>query len=49
MTKEEVDSAIQTAKKAQDMWRNITINERAEILYKAADILLGNIDELSKL
>ncbi|WP_434290595.1 NADP-dependent glyceraldehyde-3-phosphate dehydrogenase [Clostridium botulinum] len=49
MTKEEVDSAIQTAKKAQDMWRNITINERAEILYKAADILLGNIDELSKI
>lgn len=49
MTKEEVDTAVQTAKEAQKKWSNVTINERAEILYKAADILLSNIDELSEL
>ncbi|MBN1068093.1 NADP-dependent glyceraldehyde-3-phosphate dehydrogenase [Clostridium botulinum] len=49
MTKEEVDTAVQTAKEAQKKWNNITINERAEILYKASDILLENIDELSEL
>lgn len=49
MTKEEVDSAVQTAKEAQKRWKDITISERSEILYKAADILLRNIDELSEL
>ena len=49
MAKEEVDIAVQTAKEAQRKWKNTTIDERAEILYKAADILLGNIDELSEL
>ncbi|WP_315065745.1 NADP-dependent glyceraldehyde-3-phosphate dehydrogenase [uncultured Clostridium sp.] len=49
MIKEEVDIAVQTAKEAQKKWRNVTINERAEILYKASDILLENIDELSEL
>ncbi|SFB17092.1 NADP-dependent glyceraldehyde-3-phosphate dehydrogenase [Clostridium frigidicarnis] len=49
MTKEEVDSAVQTAKEAQKKWKDITISERSEVLYKAADILLRNIDELSEL
>lgn len=49
MAKEEVDIAVQTAKEAQRKWKNTTIHERAEILYKSADILLGNIDELSEL
>ncbi|NFS66306.1 aldehyde dehydrogenase family protein, partial [Clostridium botulinum] len=49
MTKEEVDIAVQTAKEAQKKWNKITINERAEILYKASDILLENMDELSEL
>ena len=49
MTKEEVDIAVQTAKEAQKKWKDTTVNERAEILYKAADILLENIDELSEL
>ncbi|AWK52584.1 NADP-dependent glyceraldehyde-3-phosphate dehydrogenase [Clostridium beijerinckii] len=49
MEREEVDIAVQTAKEAQRKWKNTTISERAEILYKAADILLKNIDELSEL
>lgn len=49
MTKEEVDIAVKTAKEAQRKWKDTTVNERADILYKAADILLENIDELSEL
>jgi glyceraldehyde-3-phosphate dehydrogenase (NADP+) len=49
MTKEEVDVAIETAKEAQKKWNNVTVNERADILYKAADIIIENIDELSSL
>ncbi|OOM16093.1 NADP-dependent glyceraldehyde-3-phosphate dehydrogenase [Clostridium saccharobutylicum] len=49
MTQEEVNIAIETAKEAQKKWRNITLNEKVKILYKSADILLENIDELSKL
>ncbi|AQR95719.1 NADP-dependent glyceraldehyde-3-phosphate dehydrogenase [Clostridium saccharoperbutylacetonicum] len=49
MTKEEVDFVISTAKKAQKDWSKVPINERAEILYKAADILVNNIDELAEI
>lgn len=49
MSKEEVDLAIETAKKAQKQWRNVTIDEKAEILYRAADILLKYIEELADL
>ncbi len=46
MSKEEVDLAIDTAKTAQKEWSKVPINERSEILYKAADILIKNSDEL---
>ena len=49
MTQEEVDIAVETAKEAQKKWKDVTVNQRAEILYRAADILLENIDELSEL
>ncbi len=49
MTKEEVDNAVHTAKQAQNRWKNVTVNEKAEILYKAAEILLNNIEELSEI
>ncbi|WP_294403553.1 NADP-dependent glyceraldehyde-3-phosphate dehydrogenase [uncultured Clostridium sp.] len=49
MTKEEVDFVIESAKNAQKQWRNVNTNERADILYKAADLLMENIDELSQL
>ncbi|HEX3077968.1 MAG TPA: NADP-dependent glyceraldehyde-3-phosphate dehydrogenase [Lachnospiraceae bacterium] len=49
MGKEEVDMAIETARVAQRKWRNVTIDEKSEILYKAADILLSYKEELSEL
>lgn len=49
MSKEEVDLAIETARIAQIGWRNVTIDEKAEILYKAAAILIENIDQISEI
>lgn len=49
MTKEEVDFVLKTSKEAQIEWKKIPINERAEILYKAADILLDHSDELAEI
>ena len=49
MTKEEVDFVLKTSKEAQIEWKKIPINERAEILYKAADILLAHSDELAEI
>lgn len=46
MSKEEVDKAIQGAKDAQKSWRDMPLNERCEILYKTADILLENQETL---
>lgn len=48
MIKEDVDLVIKTAKEAQKKWNSITISKRAEILYKAAELLLENIDELAE-
>jgi glyceraldehyde-3-phosphate dehydrogenase (NADP+) len=47
MTKEDVDHVIHSAKLAQKKWKLTTIDERAEILYRAAEILLQNTDELA--
>ncbi|WMJ88237.1 NADP-dependent glyceraldehyde-3-phosphate dehydrogenase [Anaerocolumna sp. MB42-C2] len=49
LTQEEADLAIQSAKAAFSSWRNVPLNERAEILYKAADILVEHIDRLTEL
>lgn len=49
MTKNEVDLAVQAAKEAQKDWKHVTIDEKAEILYHAADILLKNKEELAGL
>ena len=49
MTKEEVDHVIKVAKDAQRDWSKVPMSERAEILYKAADILLKNTDELTEI
>ncbi|MBU3102577.1 NADP-dependent glyceraldehyde-3-phosphate dehydrogenase [Clostridium gasigenes] len=48
MTKEDVDLVMKTAKEAQKKWNSVTISKRAEILYKAAELLLENIDELAE-
>lgn len=47
MTKEEVDFTIKNAKEAQISWKNVPVNKRAEILYKAADLLIEKVDEMS--
>jgi glyceraldehyde-3-phosphate dehydrogenase (NADP+) len=49
MSKEEVDFAINSAKEAQKNWRIVPVNERAEILYKAADILEREVEEISRI
>ncbi|MBE6053725.1 MAG: NADP-dependent glyceraldehyde-3-phosphate dehydrogenase [Clostridium sartagoforme] len=47
MTKGEVDFAINNAKEAQKSWKKVPVNKRAEILYKAADLLIEKVDEMS--
>lgn len=49
MTEEEVDFAINNAKEAQKSWKNVPVNKRAEILYKAADLLIEKADEMSNI
>lgn len=49
MSKEEVDYVIETSKKAQKEWNRVPLNERAEILYKAADLLVKNSEELAEI
>lgn len=49
MSKEEVDAAIQNASKAQLSWRNVPLNERADILYKTADILDKKAEEIANI
>ncbi len=39
MSEEEVDKAIKGARDAQKMWADMPLNQRAEIMYKAAEIL----------
>lgn len=47
MSKEEVNEVILIAQNAQAMWKEVPVNEKAKILYKAADILQERIVELS--
>ena len=46
-TKEDVDSAVDAAWKAFKTWKNITVNERAAILNKIADIIDANAEHLA--
>ena len=46
MSKEDVDKAIEGAKEAQKSWSDTPLNERCEILYKTADVLLQNQEAL---
>ena len=43
-TKEDVDDAVKAAWKAFDSWKKTTVNERAAILNKVADIIAGGFD-----
>jgi len=49
MTNEDVDFVFETSKEAQLKWKNMPVNERAEILYKAANILLEKSDDLAEI
>ncbi|WP_124066155.1 NADP-dependent glyceraldehyde-3-phosphate dehydrogenase [Clostridium sp. E02] len=49
MSKEEVDSVVQIAREAQKKWREITIDEKAEMLYRVSDVLLQHIEEFTEL
>lgn len=49
LTQKEVDTIIHTAKEAFQSWKNVPLNIRAEILYKAAHLLLQKSDELTEL
>lgn len=47
MTKEEADRAIQNTKTNLSEWANTPIYKRAEILYRAADILMKNAEVIA--
>ncbi|MFQ9509434.1 MAG: NADP-dependent glyceraldehyde-3-phosphate dehydrogenase [Lachnospiraceae bacterium] len=49
MATEEVDQTIAAAKKAQKEWRLKTVNERADVLYKAADLFVEHVEEIAHL
>ncbi len=44
MSRQEVDNVLSSAKKAQKIWQNTSIDERCNLLYKACDILAQNVD-----
>lgn len=46
-TREDVDAAVQAAWKAFETWKNVSVNERAAILNKIADIINENKEFLA--
>ena len=46
-TREDVDAAVQAAWKAFETWKNVSVNERAAILNKIADIIDENKEFLA--
>src|SRR5690349_21282678 len=48
-TAEDVEAAVETAKRALPDWLDSTPSERAEILLKLADVLDANADELARI
>src|SRR3954451_4281046 len=49
MTAEDVDEAVERAKKALPEWLDATPKERSELLHKLADVLDENAEELAQL
>lgn len=49
LSQEDVDSIIQNAEKAQKEWNQVPLNERAHFLYKTADLLDENKEELAEI
>ena len=48
-TAEDVDAAVETAKRALPDWLETTPGERAEVLLKLADVLEANAEELARI
>ena len=46
-TKEDVDEAVKATWKAFESWKHVTVNERAAILNKIADIIDANREHLA--
>src|SRR4051812_14028404 len=46
--KEDVDKAVEAAKRAADAWRLFPAPKRGEILYRAGEIMLARKDELAR-
>lgn len=46
-TREDVDEAVKAAWKAFESWKNVTVNDRAVILNKIADIIDANTEHLA--
>ena len=46
-TKEDVDAAVAAAWEAFKTWKNVTVNERAAILNKVADVIEANAEHLA--
>ncbi|MGN6712036.1 NADP-dependent glyceraldehyde-3-phosphate dehydrogenase [Anaerocolumna jejuensis] len=49
MSQEEVDTQVEKAKTAFQEWKEVPLSQRAEIMYKAADILIANTKRLAEL
>lgn len=49
LKKEQVDLVIKSSMEGKDIWRTYPLSKRAEILYKASDLLLKEKEYLSKL
>lgn len=49
LSKEEVDKVLENSKEAQIKWGETPISVRAEVLYKAANILEENAEEIAKI
>lgn len=49
MTKEEVDLAFEGAREAFKTWKNSNLSERADILHKAADLLVENAEFIANI
>lgn len=49
MGQEEVDQVIKKAQKGFEVWKNTPLHERVAYLYKVADLLIENVEELTRL
>ncbi|MBM7654955.1 alpha-ketoglutaric semialdehyde dehydrogenase GucD [Neobacillus cucumis] len=47
-TREDLNEAVEAAKQAQKEWRKLSGTERGNLLFKAADILEKNLDEVAE-